>query len=79
MGFVLISLGGFLFWLSFWILLHIPDERVQRQFDSWLNQKLSKGKEEAEGYRVYTGAMVGVVLMCFALLLVVAGIIKLLY
>ena len=78
MGFALIILGAGLFVLSFWILLHISDERVQRQFDSWLNQRFAKDKSEAEGYRVYAGAMGGVVLMFFALVAVVAGIVSLL-
>ena len=78
MGFVFIIIGVGLFWLSYWILLHISEQRVQRLFDSWLNQKLAKDQGESEGYLVYAGAMASVFLMCLGLLAMVVGMMLLL-
>lgn len=78
MGFVFIIIGVGLFWLSYWILLHISEQRVQRLFDSWLNQKLAKDQGESEGYLVYAGAMASVVLMYLGLLAMVVGMMLLL-
>jgi hypothetical protein len=77
MSVILIIIGGALTYFSFWLLLHISDNKVQRYFSSWLNDRLSKDKDEAESYRTFNGAMVAVVLMVIGMILVVGGIAKL--
>ena len=77
-GVLLIAIGTSLLCLSFWLLLHASDEKVQRSFDSWLNERLARNKAEAEGFRVYNLAMTGVLLMFFGVVFVVAGIISIL-
>ena len=77
MSIILIIIGGVLTYFSFWLLLHLSDEKVQRHFGSWLNDRLSKNKDEAESYRTFNGTMVGVVLMVIGMVLVVAGVAKL--
>jgi hypothetical protein len=78
LGLLLIAIGALFLWLSFWLLLHASDEKVQRSFDSWINERLAKNKTEAEGYRVYNLAMTGVLLMFFGVGFVVAGLVSIL-
>jgi hypothetical protein len=74
MSIILIIIGGALTYFSFWLLIHLSDEKVQRHFGSWLNDRLSKDKIDAESYPTYNGAMFGVVLMVIGMVLVVAGV-----
>ena len=70
-------IGSLLTFFSWWLLLHLSDEKVQRHFSSWLNDRLSKDKDEAESYRTFNGVMVAVVLMVMGMVLFVGGIARL--
>jgi flagellar biosynthesis protein FlhB len=77
MSIILIMIGSLLTFFSWWLLLHLSDEKVQRHFSSWLNDRLSKDKDEAESYRTFNGVMVAVVLMVMGMVLFVGGIARL--
>lgn len=74
MSIIIIIIGGLLTFFSWWLLLHLSDEKVQRHFSSWLNERLSKDKDEAESYSTFNGVMVAVVLMIIGMALFVGGL-----
>jgi hypothetical protein len=75
MSVILIIIGGALTCFSFWLLLHLSDEKVQRHFRSWWTDKMSH--EDAEGFRTMNGALIAVFFMVMGMVLLVGGVARL--